>query len=175
MSAAAHRPSQKYRADLGGDRDVKEKRNVADLGVMRGRGPCGGDLRTERRCAFRVARSTSPFVDPERSELAEALEANASGGLDKRVTDGRAVVAAFTRRTYRPGETSVLKLWRRYPYVRIELLHVGPEDQLTIGNETMEGVAVADPIRVAGDHGSVRIPIAQEDIERVSGERLAKL
>ena len=30
---------------------------------------------------------------------------------------------------------------------------------MTIGNETMEGVAVADPIRVAGDHGSVRIPI----------------
>ena len=101
----------------------------------------------------------SPVVDLELSEQAEALEANASGTLDKRVTDARAVVAAFAHRSYRPGETAVLNLWHRYPHVQIELLHVGPEDQLTIGNETIEGVPVADATRVAGDHGSVRIHI----------------
>jgi hypothetical protein len=101
----------------------------------------------------------SPVVDPELSEQAEALEANASGNLDKRVTDGRAVVAAFTQRSYQPGETAVLNLWHRYPRVRIELLHVGPEDQLTIGNDTIEGVPVAGPIDVAGDRGSVRLRI----------------
>src|SRR6184192_3695250 len=68
------------------------------------------------------------FVDPERSEEAEALEANASGSLDKRVTDGRAVVAAFTSRSYRPGETAVINLWHRYSRLEIQLLHVGPED-----------------------------------------------
>src|SRR5437868_2153958 len=77
----------------------------------------------------------------------------ATEGLNTRSTDGRAVVAAFTRRSYRPSETAVLKLWASYPDIKIELLHCGPEQQLTIGNETMEGVPVAGPFRVAGDHG----------------------
>ncbi len=105
--------------------------------------------------------ATATFFDPERSEFAEAQEANASGGLDKRVTDARAVVAAFTRRSYEPGETAVLNFWHRYPSVRIELLHVGPENELTVGDETMEGVPVAAPMRVAGDRGSVRIKIGE--------------
>jgi hypothetical protein len=101
----------------------------------------------------------SRVADPESSELAVALEANASGGLDKRSSDATAVVAAFTRRSYRPGGIAVLDLWHRYSHIGIQLLHVGPEDQLTIGNDTIEGVPVTDPIRVAGDHGSVRIHI----------------
>ena len=47
----------------------------------------------------------------------------------------------------------------RYPAVLIELIHVGPERQLTIGNQTMEGVRVAGPFLVNGTHGSVRLPI----------------
>src|SRR4051794_13068975 len=97
------------------------------------------------------------LADPETSELAVRLEGNASGGLDKRATDSAAVVAAFTRRSYRPGGTAVLNLWHRYSHVQIQLLHVGPEYQLTIGDETIEGVPVGEPIRVAGDHGPVRI------------------
>ena len=53
----------------------------------------------------------------------------------------------------------MLDLWHRYPSIRIEVIHVGPEDQLTVGDDTIEGVPVGEPLRVAGDRGSVRIRI----------------
>jgi hypothetical protein len=77
-----------------------------------------------------------------------------------RSTDARAVVAAFDRRSYRPGEIAVLNLWGRYRHVRVELLHVGPEQQLTVGDDTLKGVRVRRPFRVRGDQGSVRIRIS---------------
>jgi len=91
--------------------------------------------------------------------LTSYLVANASAGLDKRSTDGIAVVGVFARRSYKPGDEAVLRLKGRYPAVRIELIHVGPEQQLTIGNQTMEGVRVAGPFLVNGTHGSVRLRI----------------
>jgi N,N-dimethylformamidase beta subunit-like, C-terminal len=87
------------------------------------------------------------------------LNANASGGLDKRSTDAQSVVGVFTRRSYKPHETATLKLSDRYPHVTVEILHVGPEKQLTIGNETMEGVPVAGPFTVAGNHGTIRLRV----------------
>ena len=72
----------------------------------------------------------------------------------------RAVVAAFDRRSYRPGEIAVLNLWGRYRHVRIELLHVGPEQQLTVGDDTLKGVRVRRPFLVRGDQGSVRIRVS---------------
>ena len=94
-----------------------------------------------------------------RTPLAFSPLANASAGLDTRSTDARAVVAVFARRSYEPGDVAVLRLKGRYPAVRIELLHLGPERQLTIGNETMEGVRVAGPFLVTGSRGFVRLRI----------------
>ena len=83
-------------------------------------------------------------------------------GCDSHSTDRRAVVAAFGRRSYRPGEIAVLNLWRRYRHVRIELLHVGPEEQLTVGDDTLQGRrAFGVPFRVRGDQGSVRIRVSE--------------
>ena len=93
------------------------------------------------------------------TRLNPALLANASAGLDKRSTDAIAVAAVFERRSYKPGDVAVLRLWGRYPVVTVELLHVGPEQQLTIGNQTMEGIRVAGPIRVNGTRGTIRIRI----------------
>ncbi len=90
----------------------------------------------------RVTTSRALFVR-NHTYLRPSLEANASRGLDRRSTDTRAVVAAFAHRSYQPGETAVLNFWARYPQVRVELLHVGPEQRLTVGNETMRGVLVA--------------------------------
>ena len=91
--------------------------------------------------------------------LTSYLVANASAGLDSRSTDGEAVVGVFARRSYEPGDEAVLRLKGRYPVVFIELIHAGPERQLTIGNRTMEGVRVAGPFAVNGTHGSVRLRI----------------
>ena len=93
--------------------------------------------------------------------LPPSLEGDASGGAPPRSSDARAVVAVFARRSYRPGEIAVLNLWRRYRHVRIELLHVGPEEQLTVGNETIEGVPVRPPFLVRGDHRSVHIRVGR--------------
>jgi hypothetical protein len=86
---------------------------------------------------------------------------DASIATGARSTDDRSVVAAFTRRSYRPGETAVLDFWHDYRDVRIELLHVGPEQQLTIGNDTLEGVPVGPRIRVARARGAVRIHVGE--------------
>ena len=72
--------------------------------------------------------------------LHPTMEGRDDEAPDNRSSDARAVVGVFTRRSYRPGATAVLNLWHRYSSFRIELLHVGPEDQVTVGNETMEGV-----------------------------------
>jgi hypothetical protein len=87
------------------------------------------------------------------------MEATDYAGLDKRSTDDRVVAAVFTRRSYRAGDNAVLDFWHPYGRVSIEILHVGPEDEVTLGNESMGGVAIAGPFRVAGDHGSTRIHI----------------
>ena len=83
-----------------------------------------------------------------------------SGKPKPRSADARAVVAAFGRRSYRPGEIAVLKLWGRYPHVRIELLHIGPERELTVGNDTLNGVRVRRPFVVRGDKETVRIRVS---------------
>jgi len=91
--------------------------------------------------------------------LAESPLANASAGLDTRSTDGRAVVAVFGKRSYRPGENALIDLWGHYRVLLVQILHVGPERQLTIGNETMQGIPVGQPIRVVGAPRSLRITV----------------
>jgi hypothetical protein len=85
--------------------------------------------------------------------------ANASAGLDTHSSDARAVAAVFARRSYRPGEIAVLELWGRYRNLRVQLLHVGPEWQRTVGNETMNGVPVGRQLRVVGSPHSLRIRV----------------
>lgn len=85
--------------------------------------------------------------------------ANASAGLDTRSTDARAVVGVFRKRSYRPGESAVIDLYGRYRVMRVEILHVGPEHQATVGNETMEGVPVGKPVRVVDAPRSVRVVV----------------
>jgi hypothetical protein len=85
--------------------------------------------------------------------------ADASGGLDLRASDERSVVAAFARRSYRPGETAVLRLWHRYPAARLEILHIGPGSHATLPAATMAGVSVRGPTRVAPRRRSVAVPI----------------
>lgn len=91
--------------------------------------------------------------------LPTRLIANASAGLDIRSTDARSVVAAFARRSYAPGETAVLGLSDRYAPLHMELLHVGPEEQLTIGNQTLEGVTVGEPIDVDAAGRTLRFTV----------------
>jgi N,N-dimethylformamidase beta subunit-like protein len=100
-----------------------------------------------------------PLVVRNYAYLRPPAEATASSGLDTRQHDGRAVVAAFHRRSYRPGDVAVLGFARRYPRLRIQLLHVGPERRPTIGNQTMNGVPVGPPRHVTNASRHLRLPI----------------
>ena len=84
-----------------------------------------------------------------RSRCDEETSGDASGGLDLHASDERSVVAAFSLRSYRPGDTAVLELWHAYPSVRLEILHVGPGGRRTLRAATLDGVSALGPIRVA--------------------------
>ncbi len=83
--------------------------------------------------------------------------ANASAGLDRRSTDDRAVAAAFSRRSYRPGAFAVLELWGRYERLRIQVLRIGPAARKASGNEAIIGMPMGAELRVAGSSRSVRL------------------
>ena len=86
---------------------------------------------------------------------------NATAGLNAHSTDGRAVVAAFSRRSYRPGEHAVLRFWRRYAAVRVVILHVGGKRSAKLRADTITGVPVGRSMRVPAACRSVRVPIGE--------------
>ena len=59
-----------------------------------------------------------------------------------------AIEAAFPQESYRPGSIATLRLWMRPAGTTVRIYRVGPEPQLTIGDKTMEGVAMTQPQRV---------------------------
>jgi hypothetical protein len=91
--------------------------------------------------------------------LPPAAQGDASGGSASTFSDSRAVVAAFARRSYRPGDVARLRLFGRYSPLDIELLRVGPESEPTIGNGTIEGVVVAPAVQLGRARGAVRLRI----------------
>jgi len=116
-------------------------------------GPYRLELRDETGAMTQTLsiRNHTPLVD---SPLA-----NASAGLDTRSTDARAVVAVFAHRSYEPGQVAVLHLEHHYPVVLLDILHVGPEQKPTIGNETIDGVTVAGPFLVTGGPDEIRVRV----------------
>ena len=84
--------------------------------------------------------------------------ANASAGLDRRVTDPWSVPAAFARRSYRPGELATLRLGLRFQSLVVRVLHAGPERARTRGNDTMRGVLVYGPVRLR-DARAIRLRV----------------
>lgn len=103
--------------------------------------------------------TTQPLSIRNSTYLPTTLIANASAGLDIRSTDATSVAAAFARRSYAPGEVAALGLSGRYAHLRVQVLHVGPEQQLTIGDRTLEGVPVGDPIDVAAAGRTLRFTV----------------
>ena len=84
-----------------------------------------------------------------------------------------AIEAAFPLESYRPGATAVLRVWTPTRGATIRVFHVGPERQLTVGNNEMEGVPVNEPHRVATLRSGTKIAIEIGDWP--SGLYFAKL
>jgi N,N-dimethylformamidase beta subunit-like protein len=102
---------------------------------------------------------TQALVVRNRTPLRGSALAIDTAGLKGRQNDARAVVAQFRRPSYRPGDVATLRFWGRYRTVLVQVLHAGPEQQATRGNETMEGVPVRAPVLVAGVHRSFRFRV----------------
>jgi hypothetical protein len=60
----------------------------------------------------------------------------------------RPIAAAFTARSYRPGDTARLSLWTGPLEATLQLFRAGPEGVRTRANDMMNGVAVSRPVRV---------------------------
>ena len=81
---------------------------------------------------------------------APAKSGSSDGTLSSALAPSRRKLeAAFTRESYRPGETAALRLWGRDRELRVQLFRSGPERIRTRGNDRMEGVAVTHVMRRA--------------------------
>ena len=76
------------------------------------------------------------------------LEGSATAGLRARQNDPLAIEAFFLRESYRPGTTARLRFATTLQDVRLQVFHVGPERQKTVGNKEMRGVAVTAPVLI---------------------------
>jgi N,N-dimethylformamidase len=81
-------------------------------------------------------------------------------GTADRLQEPDAIEAAFPLESYRPGTVATLRLWTRVSGTSVRIFRVGPEQQLTVGNKTMEGVAMTAPRRVSGS--SVRVAVESD-------------
>jgi hypothetical protein len=98
-------------------------------------------------------------VAPQPVPRSYETSGDASRALGRGASDATSVVAAFSRRSYRPGETAVLELWRRYPAVRLEILHVGPGSRRTLPTAMLDGISVLGPTVVAARRRRVSVAI----------------
>src|SRR5438105_787452 len=73
------------------------------------------------------------------------------------------VEATFRRDSYRPGSTATLVLWRREAGLSVQIFRTGPENVQTVGNITMNGVAVTPPMTIASHaaHAPISVHIGQ--------------
>ncbi len=94
---------------------------------------------------------------------APALPAELEGETEvsNKTQEPDAIEIAFQQESYRPGSTARLHVWTAVRDATVQVFHVGPERQLTIGNNVMEGIPVTKPVHFAslrqGQIVSVRV------------------
>jgi hypothetical protein len=116
-----------------------------------------------------VAASAPTASTPEHKEC----EGEGYAPAKARHQDPNAIEAAFPLESYRPGATATLRVWTATRAATVRVFRVGPERQLTIGNDEMEGVPVDAPRRLAALRNGTRIAIEIGDWP--SGLYFAKL
>ncbi|HKY23894.1 MAG TPA: N,N-dimethylformamidase beta subunit family domain-containing protein [Gaiella sp.] len=73
------------------------------------------------------------------------------------------VEAAFRKESYAPGTTARLVVWNRAGGLTVQLFRVGNAGRPTVGNVSMEGVAVTRKLPVGSSAGRLVVPIAIGD------------
>ncbi len=97
----------------------------------------------------------------QRSHEDEEYEEEGYAAAKARLQEPDAIEAAFPLESYRAGEIAKLRVWTSVRSASLQIFHVGPEQQLTIGDKRMEGVPVGAPRRFSSlrSGASVRIPV----------------
>jgi hypothetical protein len=93
----------------------------------------------------------------------EEYEEEGYAAAKARQQEPDAIEAAFPFESYRPGQVARLRIWTPVRAATVQVFHVGPEQQLTIGDKRMEGVPVAAPRRFASlrSGSTIRVPVGQ--------------
>jgi len=121
--------------------------------------------------------TSAPWQTPAPGQNAEheheEYEEEGYAAAKARQQEPDALEAAFPLESYRPGATAILRVWTATRDARVRVFHVGPERQLTVGNNEMEGVPVNEPRRFAVLRSGTRIAIEIGDWP--SGLYFAKL
>jgi hypothetical protein len=100
-------------------------------------------------------------LDTDLDEPWELGEGSATAGLKARQNDPLAIEAYFGRESYRPGTTATLHFATSLSGVRLQVFHVGPESQRTLGDSMMQGVPATSPVSlgriVSGTSTAVKV------------------
>ena len=80
--------------------------------------------------------------------LAIGVAATAFFALAPGATAAEPIAAAFTKRSYAPGDAARLRVWTSGGSVTIQLFRAGPERVRTRRNDVMNGVPVSAPQRI---------------------------
>ena len=109
----------------------------------------------------RPAAATQFTLSSDEDHEDEEYEEEGYAAAKARQQEPDAIEAAFPLESYRPGSVARLRIWTAARSATIQVFHVGPEQQLTIGDKRMEGVPVAAPRRFATlrSGGSIRVPV----------------
>jgi hypothetical protein len=102
---------------------------------------------------------------PAARTFAEPLGVEVDEGLAPRPAweSAPTVEATFLRDSYAPGSTATLVLWKPERHVAIQIFRAGTERQATVGNVTMNGVAVTPPQTVDGRRAHAPIAVRVGD------------
>jgi hypothetical protein len=100
-------------------------------------------------------------VSSEDDHEDEEYEEEGYAAAKARRQDPDAIESAFPYESYRPGEIAGLRIWTQVRSATLQVFHVGPERQLTIGDKRMEGIPVAAPRVFASLRAgtTIRVPI----------------
>src|SRR5215210_7027054 len=100
-------------------------------------------------------------AEDEESEEDEEYEEEGYAAAKARQQEPDALEAAFPLESYRPLTTAPLGIWTATRNATVRIFHVGPEQQLTVGSKTMQGMPVSSPRRFpvlrSGSHVNLAI------------------
>jgi hypothetical protein len=103
------------------------------------------------------------FDDPRYEIAAVEEEEEHEGRAPTEIELTPAVEAAFPEESYGPGDIARLVVFNRAKGLTLQVFRVGPERPRTVGNVTMQGVAVTRSRHVGSSDGRLVVPVAIGD------------